>query len=135
VILVDSTDPVGSAEALFARDFFQSCERALDTGGIFVSQSESPFYHLPFMVQVHMHIQEIYPACAFYLAPVTTYPGGNWSFLMGTKGETVLPSYVGRGDVWTRYYNEGIHLSSFALPRFVMEALEKGGPEDEVPGR
>ncbi len=135
VILVDSTDPVGPAEALFARDFFMSCERALAPGGIFVSQSESPFYHLPFMVQVYMRIQEIYPACAFYLAPVTTYPGGNWSFLMGTKGETVLPSYMGRGEIGTRYYNEGIHHSSFALPRFVMEALEKGNPVGEVPAR
>ena len=133
VILVDSTDPVGSAEALFAPDFFQCCEKVLAPGGVFVSQSESPFYHLPFMVKVHGRIREIYPACAFYLAPVATYPGGNWSFLMGTKNEDALPLYLGRGDVGTRYYNENIHLASFALPRFVMEALEKGSFEDEVP--
>ena len=48
VILVDSTDPVGPAEALFSRNFFQVCHRALRENGVFASQSESPFFHLPF---------------------------------------------------------------------------------------
>jgi spermidine synthase len=125
VILLDSTDPVGPAEALFSKEFFHSCEKAIGPGGIFVSQSESPFYHLPFMVDVHERIRGIYPVSGFYLASVTTYPGGNWSFLMGSKGEKSLPVFRGRKEIQTRYYNRHIHLASFALPQFIVEALGK----------
>jgi spermidine synthase len=125
VILVDSTDPVGPAEALFTKEFFRSCEQATGPGGIFVSQSESPFYHLPFMVDVHERIRGVYPVSGFYLASVTTYPGGNWSFLMGAKGEESLPVFRGREEIATKYYNRDIHLASFALPQFIAEALGK----------
>ncbi|MDF1534912.1 MAG: polyamine aminopropyltransferase [bacterium] len=125
VILIDSTDPVGPAEALFTEGFFRSCEQAVGPGGVFVSQSESPFYHLPFMVDVHERIRGVYPVSGFYLASVTTYPGGTWSFLMGAKGEDSLPVYRGRKEILTRYYNGDIHLASFALPRFVLDALGK----------
>jgi spermidine synthase len=128
VILIDSTDPVGPAEALFTRDFFQDCERCLSPGGIFVSQSESPFYHLPFMVEIHKRIHDLYAAAAFYLASVTTYPGGTWSFLMGSKGEGALPVYHGRDELKTSYYNRDLHLASFVLPSFLKFALEKGTP-------
>ena len=126
VILVDSTDPVGPAEALFGREFFQNCSRALGPLGVFVTQSESPFYHLPFMVDVRGRIEGIYAQTAFYLAAVTTYPGGTWSFLMGCKDrERPLAGYEGEGDLDTRYYTPEIHNASFALPRFLERALKK----------
>ena len=42
VIIVDSTDPVGPAEGLFNRAFYDSCLQALRPDGILVQQSESP---------------------------------------------------------------------------------------------
>ncbi|MDR2876883.1 MAG: polyamine aminopropyltransferase, partial [Chromatiales bacterium] len=36
VIIVDSTDPVGPAEGLFRRPFFENCLRALRSGGVLV---------------------------------------------------------------------------------------------------
>ena len=42
VVIVDSTDPVGPAEGLFNKAFFESCFRALKDDGILVQQSESP---------------------------------------------------------------------------------------------
>ncbi len=126
VILVDSTDPVGPAEALFGRDFFQNCSRALGPEGVFVTQSESPFYHLPFMVDVSGRIKGIFARTAFYLAAVTTYPGGTWSFLMGCKdSQRPLAVFEGEVDLDTRYYTPEIHTASFALPRFLRGALEK----------
>jgi len=89
VVLIDSTDPVGPAEALFSRNFFQSCHRALRKEGVFASQSESPFFHLPFMMDVRGRIDGIFQQAEFYLASVTTYPGGTWSFL-------ILPSSTRR---------------------------------------
>ena len=42
VVIVDSTDPVGPAEGLFNKAFYDSCFRALREDGILVQQSESP---------------------------------------------------------------------------------------------
>jgi spermidine synthase len=125
VILVDSTDPVGPAEALFSRDFFQACHRALRKNGIFASQSESPFFHLPFMVQVRKRIDGIFHQTGFYLASVTTYPSGNWSFLIGTRDVVALPVSRKNSGIPTRYYTPELHHASFALPRFLSEALEE----------
>jgi len=124
VIIVDSTDPVGPAKALFSAEFYKSCGRALAENGVFVSQSESPFYHKQFMVEIHEKVSAIFPDPGFYFAPVTAYPGGNWSFILGTRGEK--PGTVNREppDLQTRYYSADIHRASFALPKFLAEALE-----------
>ncbi len=42
VLIIDSTDPVGPAEGLFALDFYRDAMLALREGGIIVQQSESP---------------------------------------------------------------------------------------------
>ena len=126
VILVDSTDPVGPAEALFSEDFFRNCENALGPDGVFVCQSESPFYHLPFMVDIFGRMDGIYPLVGFYLAAIPTYPSGNWSFLMGSRtAETTFPQCREHAQLQTKYYDRHIHLASFALPRFLAEALTK----------
>jgi spermidine synthase len=126
VILVDSTDPVGPAEALFAEDFFRNCAKALGSEGVFVSQSESPFYHLPFMVDIYRRIDGIYPNAGFYLAAVPTYPSGNWSFLMGSKaGDKPLPQCRDHIELPTKYYDRQVHLASFSVPRFLAEALNR----------
>src|SRR3982750_4188984 len=49
VIIVDSTDPIGPAEGLFNEAFYESCLKALKSGGILVQQSESPLAHLPLL--------------------------------------------------------------------------------------
>ena len=116
-------DPVGPAEALFSRDFFQACQRVLDQDGVFVSQSESPFFHLPFMVNVRRRIDGIFHQSEFYLASIATYPGGNWSFLMGTRGGAPLPCRREGFDVPTRYYTPQLHFASFTLPRYLKDSL------------
>ena len=90
-----------------------------------MSQSESPFYHLPFMVHTHRLMKGIYRDAGFYLAPVPTYPSGSWSFLMGSKKQDIsLPVYRGQAGLPTRYYDKNIHTASFSLPRFLAEALD-----------
>ena len=125
VILVDSTDPVGPAKALYSEEFLRNSSAALGRDGIIVSQSESPFFHLPFLVDTHRLTKSVFPGAGFYLAPVPTYPSGSWSFLMGTKEEDIsLPVYRGEAGLPTRYYDRGVHMAGFSLPRFLAEALE-----------
>ena len=43
IVIVDSTEPVGPAQALFSPAFYESVFQALKDDGILVVQSESPF--------------------------------------------------------------------------------------------
>lgn len=45
VIIVDCSDPIGPGEGLFTHDFYKNVFKALKTDGLFVQQTESPFYH------------------------------------------------------------------------------------------
>jgi len=123
-ILVDSTDPVGPAQALFSEDFFRDCFKALSPEGVFVTQSESPFQHLSFMVDTHRCMGKVFPGPSFYLAPVPTYPGGTWSFLLASKADSgSFPRRRDGANLPTRYYNRGIHMACFEIPRFLEEAM------------
>ncbi len=45
IIIVDSSDPVGPAEKLFERSFYEHMKTALTDDGIIAPQGESPFLH------------------------------------------------------------------------------------------
>lgn len=123
VVLVDSTDPVGPAVALFSPEFFADSGRVLGEKGVFSCQSGSPFFNLAHMAQIHGHAASVFPQARFYLSPVMAYPGGTWSFLMGAKGSVPLPHCRRNLPFPTSYYTPQVHLASFALPRFLEEAI------------
>lgn len=125
IILVDSTEPVGPAVQLFSADFYRSIFRALKGDGLFVAQTESPFYNDDLISQVYKSIAGIFPVTKLYLASVPTYPSGLWSFTMGSKKHD--PEQVGADQVHqypTRYYNAGVHQGCFKLPQFVAGLLK-----------
>lgn len=125
VIAVDSTDPVGPAVGLFALDFYRNIFEALKDDGIFVAQTESPFFNGDLIKRVFKDIQSIFPITRLYLCSIPTYPSGLWSFTMGSKKYDPLETNVDRiPEMDTKYYSKRIHKSVFALPRFVEDLLK-----------
>lgn len=124
VIIVDSTEPVGPAVGLFASSFYESVFRALKPQGILVAQTESPFINAELIRTVFRRIKAVFPRTHLYLAPVPTYPGGLWSFTIGSKYYHPLEPRGKFMPRCARYYTPQIHGSSFILPRFVQELLE-----------
>ncbi|AEG61612.1 polyamine aminopropyltransferase [Desulforamulus ruminis] len=126
VIIVDSTDPIGPAVGLFESNFYKSCYDSLKEDGIFVAQTESPYYNEELIPQIQKNLRALYPITKLYLAFIPTYPGGCWSFTMGCKKydpETVdLSNWPGYP---TRYYNPEIHKAAFVLPNFVRELIKE----------
>lgn len=122
VILVDSTDPVGPAVGLFAAEFYRGIFEALKDDGIFVAQTESPFFNKELIINVQKDVKSIFPLTKLYLAFIPTYPSGMWSFTMGSKKydpEKIDKSQI--VDTKTRYYNADVHFGAFALPNFAKE--------------
>ena len=127
VILVDSTDPIGPAEPLFNISFYQDINNRLSEDGIVVSQGESPFY-FPEMQQKLLGIKkEVFPISTIYNFSNLTYPGGLWSFTVGSKKYHPVKDFsaakVKDSGLTFEYYNEGIHQAAFAIPSFMRKNL------------
>lgn len=122
VILVDSTEPVGPAVGLFSEEFYTDIYRALKKDGIFVAQTESPFFNRDLIEAVYARIGRVFPLTKLYLASIPTYPSGLWSFTAGSK--CYDPEDCKEQPVQTRYYNFDVHRGAFRLPTFVRELLE-----------
>jgi spermidine synthase len=129
VILVDASDPVGPAEVLFQKPFHKNVARCLNPGGIFVTQSESPFFHQKTVNGIQRNLREIFPIVRLYTANIPTYPSGFWSFsLCSDKVDPVAhfkESRVKKANLTFKYYNATLHRACFALPSFMLE----GGPD------
>lgn len=124
VIIVDSTDPVGPAVGLFAREFYQDVFKALKEGGMMVGQTESPFVNKELIKKIWANLKGVFPVTRLYLGPVPTYPGGLWSYTLGSKGPDPLAVPPEKFmPLATKYYTPEIHKSAFILPPFVQELL------------
>ncbi len=127
VVMVDSTDPVGPAVGLFQVEFYRAIYEALKQDGIFVAQTESPFFHKDLIKGVYEGIDSIFPITRLYLCSIPTYPSGLWSFTMGSKKHDPLESDVLKFvDIDTKYYTKDLHKACFALPKFVKDIISKG---------
>ncbi|MEK5059847.1 polyamine aminopropyltransferase [Paenibacillus shunpengii] len=125
VIMVDSTEPVGPAANLFTRGFYQGIYEALREDGIFVAQTDNPWFKADLIQSVNKDVKEVFPIVRVYGANIPTYPSGLWTFTMGSKkydplevDETAIP------EIDTKYYTPRLHKAAFVLPRFVEDLIK-----------
>ncbi|HEX7055577.1 MAG TPA: polyamine aminopropyltransferase [Bacilli bacterium] len=125
VVMVDSTEPVGPAVQLFERGFYAAIFAALKEDGIFVAQTDNPWFKAELIRKVNRDVREIFPITRLYTANIPTYPSGLWTFTMGSKkydplevDETKLP------ELDTKYYTPRLHKAAFVLPKFVEDLLK-----------
>jgi spermidine synthase len=85
VIMVDSTEPVGPAVKLFEKGFYEGIHRALKEDGIFVAQTDNPWFHADLLRTVYNDVKEIFTHTDVYTANIPTYPSGLWTFTIGSK--------------------------------------------------
>ncbi len=127
LILVDSTDPVGPAEPLFGPEFYSNIFRSLSDEGLVIAQGESPFYATEMQKTLMSVISGQFPIAMPYNFSNMCYPGGLWTFMMGSKKLHPLKDYsAGRlleSGLKMNYYSSDLHLASFALPQFMKNHL------------
>ncbi|KEF38452.1 spermidine synthase [Schinkia azotoformans MEV2011] len=120
VIMVDSTEPVGPAVNLFTKGFYAGIAKALKEDGIFVAQTDNPWFKADLIREVQRDVKEIFPIVKLYTANVPTYPSGLWTFTIGSKKHDPLAVEESRfHDIETKYYTKELHKAAFVLPRFV----------------
>ncbi|GIQ67491.1 polyamine aminopropyltransferase [Xylanibacillus composti] len=125
VIMVDSTEPVGPAVELFTKGFYQGISEALKEDGIFVAQTDNPWFKADLIRSVHRDVKEIFPITRVYGANIPTYPSGLWTFTMGSKKyDPLAVDESAIAELNTKYYSPRLHKAAFALPKLVEELLQ-----------
>ena len=125
VIITDSSDPVGPAESLFKKPYFQLLYDALTPGGHISTQAECIWLHLNFIQELKNTASSIFPVFEYAYTTIPTYPSGQIGFMVCAKAsERDLKTPV-RKVKDTRYYNSALHRSAFNLPEFVRVLLEE----------
>lgn len=125
IIIVDSTDPFGAAEGLFGGSFYKEIYQALTDKGIFVAQTETPFYLPEVVKKVYDDARTIFPITKLFMAAIPTYPSGYWSFTIGSKKlDPATADLSNTIDIETKYYTKALHKASFVLPKFVEDLIK-----------
>ncbi|AAT43198.1 polyamine aminopropyltransferase [Picrophilus oshimae] len=121
LIIIDSTDPVGPAEGLFNKSFYENARARLSDDGIIVTQSGSPYYQPEALKMATKGMLDVFSNVRTYIAFIPTYPSGLWSFTMASKSEIMQ-----RKDniIPGRYFNEDVLKGSFYLPEFVKNIIK-----------
>lgn len=125
VIMVDSTEPVGPAVNLFSKGFYAGISKALKKDGLFVAQSDNPWFKADLIAEVQKDVKEIFPITKLYTANIPTYPSGLWAFTLGSKKYDPLDVQERRfHEIETKYYTKELHKAAFVLPKFVSDLTE-----------
>lgn len=127
VIIVDGSDPVGPAEGLFNKSFYEACRDRLTADGVFVTQSESAMLFLDTHVEMVKTIGEVFGSVYPYYRDVFLYSAGTWSWTYAsktTKPTDVVEERVAFIEEQTEIYNRDIHMGIFAVPNFIRRRLK-----------
>lgn len=131
-IIVDSSDPIGPAAALFEQPFMLHAHRALRPGGVLCTQAESLWLHIPLIQDILKAGAAVFDGGSVHYAFTTipTYPSGQIGFMICCKADS-----EGRVDAREarrtvpggacRYYSKSVHQAAFALPVFAAASLSE----------
>ncbi len=131
VVIVDSPDPIGPAEALFSEAFYADCKRRLTPGGIIVTQNGSPFLNPDEVIETQQRLRPHFADVTAYLVCVPSYVCAPLTLAWGCDDasrrqvplEELARRFADAGLV-TRYYAPDVHLAAFALPPYIRKLLD-----------
>ncbi|KAI8527136.1 hypothetical protein RHMOL_Rhmol12G0052300 [Rhododendron molle] len=135
-IIVDSSDPIGPAQELFEKPFFESVAKALRPGGVICTQAESIWLHMHIIEDIVANCRQIFKGSVNYAwTSVPTYPSGVIGFMLcSTEGPPVdfkhpvnpIESDDGhcKSNGPLKFYNKEMHAAAFCLPSFAKKVIE-----------
>ncbi|KAK4399731.1 Spermidine synthase [Sesamum angolense] len=135
-VIVDSSDPIGPAQELFEKPFFQSVAKALRPGGVVCTQAESIWLHMHIIEDIVENCRQIFKGAVNYAwTSVPTYPSGVIGFMLcTTEGPPVdfkhpiNPIDADDSHIKTKgplkFYNSEMHSAAFSLPSFARKVIE-----------
>lgn len=125
VIILDITAPVDIAIDLYSKTSFGRVVSRLTDEGAFVIQSESIFITPNVAKYILRQIRDLVRFAYVYSVYVPSFINP-WSFVIGSKlNKPDIPKYDNIDNSMVKFYTKEIHTSSFALPKFLKDFLDK----------
>jgi len=118
VIITDSSDPVGPAESLFQKPYFQLLHDALRDGGSISTQAECLWLHLPLIKELNAMTKTLFPVAEYAFTTIPTYPSGQIGFAVCSKDANRDLKTAVRSLEGCRYWNPDVHKAAFVIPEF-----------------
>ncbi len=128
VIITDSSDPVGPAQALFEKSYFALLKEALKPGGHISTQAECTWLHLPLIKELRTSTKELFPVADYAFTTIPTYPCGQIGFVVCSLEPERNVREAVRKVPDCKYYNDRVHKAAFVLPEFARRVIEDGAP-------
>ncbi|GAV28097.1 spermine synthase [Pichia membranifaciens] len=131
VIITDSSDPDGPAEAFFQQAYFKLLFNALNKDGIVISMaSENIWLNINNLKKLKDVCQTVFPVVKTCYCTMPTYTSGQISLMCCGKNadiDVAKPSRklsAKKERELFRYYNSEIHSASFVLPTWAAQILD-----------
>ncbi|MBZ2279480.1 polyamine aminopropyltransferase, partial [Buchnera aphidicola] len=117
---------------LFSSEFYSYCKKRLYKNGIFVAQNGIFFLQKQETLFTYKKLKKYFNIAKFYHSSIPTYYGGPMMFAWGTDNIkinqinlNVLNQRIKDTKINFFHYNAGIHISSFYLPQYILNALSQ----------
>lgn len=124
IVVIDSTDPVDFASALFTDSFYQDVYNSLTDEGIMMNQTENPFLDEFGVKEIYNNMRKVFPVVRSVTAPMLIYPGVFWTWGFSSKkyGPTDLNparlNSMAKIERDLQWYNMDWHRGAFSISNF-----------------
>ncbi len=132
LIVLDLTDPIGPAEALYSAEFFRDCKALLTENGAITLHIGAPVFQIERLLRLMHNLRAVFSTVRPYFMYIPLY-GSQWG--MACASDSLDPVLLTPAEVDTRlaargidglqYYNGDIHRAQFALPNYLRHALAR----------
>ncbi|QLG73886.1 hypothetical protein HG535_0F03980 [Zygotorulaspora mrakii] len=129
VIITDSSDPDGPAEAFFQKEYFQLLNNALREDGIVIMQaSENVWLNINYLGELIQTAKSVFSNTGYCYTTVPSYTSGQLGLIVCSNEKDLrldvahrLPTSEEQQKM--KYYNPKIHHASFILPTWADRIL------------
>jgi spermidine synthase len=130
LIVLDLTDPIGPAEALYSEAFFRDCKALLSGQGAVTLHIGAPIFQSERLLRLIRNLRAVFRLVSPYFMYIPLY-GSQWG--MACASDVLDPVAMsefeleqrlnarGIGDL--QYYNGAVHRAQFALPNYLRRML------------
>ena len=130
LIVLDLTDPVGPAEALYTAEFFADCKAMMGAEGGLSLHLGSPIFQPDRLVRLMHNLRAVFSTVRPYFLYIPLY-GSLWGMACASDAldprqlneQTVDQTIAVRGIDSLQYYNGAMHCAQFALPNYLRALL------------
>lgn len=130
LIVLDLTDPVGPAEALYSEAFFAACRALLTEGGALSLHIGTPVFQPERVQALVQRLRRVFARVRPYFLHIPLY-GSLWG--MATAADGLDPAAIDAAEIDRRigeraisllqHYNGAVHCAQFALPNHLRDLL------------